>query len=356
MRIGIVCKVIDNFGDAGFSLRLARALVCKQHQVWLFHDNSQVFKALYPTRQNPELKMVDASNGLTLSDDGCGFDLLIEPFGTSSEHTTARFDLELKNRFANTPWVLIDYLSSEPWVENFHLSQSVDPVNGHRTTYFYPGFNQRTGGLIHCDYPKNLLRPIEKRPAAVLKVFVFAYPEAPLQELMSAVRHGTPENRQCQLYLAGDLGSAEDHPHTRRVEFCPQDEFDELLAAHDVLFVRGEDSFVRAQLAAKPLVWQIYATEDQAHAGKLLSFFRVYSEGLSAACAKALWACWASWNKLAGSDELSPCWYSVLTHLNELEAHALTWREKLLAGPELVKEVLTWRLQQTPTLPEKTDL
>ena len=46
-------------------------------------------------------------------------------------------------------------------------------------------------------------------------------------------------------------------------------EFDHLLWASDVNFVRGEDSLVRAIWAGRPLVWQIYPQHDGVHHVKL---------------------------------------------------------------------------------------
>ncbi len=40
-----------------------------------------------------------------------------------------------------------------------------------------------------------------------------------------------------------------------RLPFVPQHDFDRLLALADGLIIRGEDSFVRAQWAAKPFFW-----------------------------------------------------------------------------------------------------
>jgi len=51
-----------------------------------------------------------------------------------------------------------------------------------------------------------------------------------------------------------------------------QEDFDHLLWACDLNFVRGEDSLVRAIWANKPFVWHIYPQEDQAHATKLEAF------------------------------------------------------------------------------------
>ena len=51
-----------------------------------------------------------------------------------------------------------------------------------------------------------------------------------------------------------------------------QRDFDHLLWACDLNFVRGEDSLVRALWAGKPFVWQIYPQDDDAHLDKLDAF------------------------------------------------------------------------------------
>jgi uncharacterized repeat protein (TIGR03837 family) len=51
-----------------------------------------------------------------------------------------------------------------------------------------------------------------------------------------------------------------------------QIDFDHLLWASDINFVRGEDSIVRAIWAGKPFVWQIYPQDDGAHGPKLEAF------------------------------------------------------------------------------------
>lgn len=360
MRIGIVCKVIDNFGDAGFALRLAKAFAVKGHSVTLFHDSSSTFDALYPERDIQALRLVDASLGLHQSDIPQRFDLLLEPFGSSSEQTNNRFDLWLKAAHHNTPWLLIDYLSSEDWVENFHLNNSVDPKSGHITTYFYPGFNSKTGGLIHCDYPVDLRGCQGESEEGGPKLFVFAYSNAPVLDLLINCETANNAGAKIQIGLSNwEWPKGETTAQFQcmtPLPFCPQSEFDNLLANYDVLFVRGEDSFVRAQLAGKPFIWQIYATPDNAHATKLASFFHLYSQGLGVDCATALWNCWCSWNRLSDFTDFSASWNILNSHWPELRTHAKTWQKKLFDGPELVKEVLTWHGRQTPTLIEKPDL
>ncbi|MCE2747050.1 MAG: elongation factor P maturation arginine rhamnosyltransferase EarP [Burkholderiales bacterium] len=358
MHIGIVCKVIDNFGDAGFSLRLAKALVAMGHSVDLFHDEPTTFQALYPRHENNKLSLIDAT--------GIDFEiqrlktpeLILEPFGTSSEQTKFRFDSALKRLFPETPWLLIDYLSSESWVESFHLSNSADPSTGHVTTFFYPGFTDKTGGLIHCDYPTHLIGKRAASDATSLNIFVFAYPNAPIRELIDSCNAMNTRGSDLQIGLAGNAAAPEQGDCANAIPFVAQSGFDELLATYDVLFVRGEDSFVRAQLAGKPFIWQIYPTEDNAHAEKLACFFDLYSTGLGADCKLALWNCWLGWNGIGSEPmpDFGKSWIALLPHLPELQTHALKWQSRLLNGRELVKEVLTWRSLQTPTLNEKPDL
>jgi uncharacterized repeat protein (TIGR03837 family) len=63
--------------------------------------------------------------------------------------------------------------------------------------------------------------------------------------------------------------------HTGPITYLPaltQNEFDHLLWACDLNFVRGEDSLVRALWAGQPLVWHLYAQHDDAHHTKLEAF------------------------------------------------------------------------------------
>lgn len=63
-----------------------------------------------------------------------------------------------------------------------------------------------------------------------------------------------------------------------RLPFVPQEEFDDILRAVDGAVIRGEDSFVRAQLAGTPLLWATYPTEDKAHEIKLDAWLARFRE------------------------------------------------------------------------------
>jgi uncharacterized repeat protein (TIGR03837 family) len=60
--------------------------------------------------------------------------------------------------------------------------------------------------------------------------------------------------------------------HISPLPYFSQTEFDALLWACDLNFVRGEDSLVRALWAGQPWVWHIYPQDDLAHHDKLHAF------------------------------------------------------------------------------------
>ena len=57
-----------------------------------------------------------------------------------------------------------------------------------------------------------------------------------------------------------------------QLPYLSQSDYDHLLWACDLNFVRGEDSVIRALWAGKPFVWHIYPQDDNAHHDKLLAF------------------------------------------------------------------------------------
>jgi uncharacterized repeat protein (TIGR03837 family) len=71
------------------------------------------------------------------------------------------------------------------------------------------------------------------------------------------------------------------HLQVSVVPFLAQARFDLLLWAVDAALVRGEDSFVRAQLAGLPMLWDIYPQSAGAHLKKLAAFLDRYQSELS---------------------------------------------------------------------------
>ena len=124
----------------------------------------------------------------------------------------------------------------------------------------------------------------------------------------------------------------------RIVPFVPQPDYDELLWACDVNFVRGEDSFVRAQWAARPMAWHIYPQEEDVHHVKLGAFLDIYCAGLAAAPAAAVREFFRAWN---GDGALTgELWERWLGFLPELRCHALQWQKKLIKQQDLCSRLV----------------
>ena len=96
-------------------------------------------------------------------------------------------------------------------------------------------------------------------------------------------------------------------------------------------FVRGEDSFVRAQWAGKPFIWQIYPQHDEVHLKKLEAFLMLYGKQLGQPANVALQGMWRAWNTETSSIETGAghSWPAFIAARGELERHAQHWAQQL---------------------------
>ena len=119
------------------------------------------------------------------------------------------------------------------------------------------------------------------------------------------------------------------------IPFVAQDDYDRLLWLSTVNFVRGEDSFVRAQWAARPFVWHIYPQADGAHWRKLDAFVDRHVAGLAPEPAAALRRFWRAWNGAPDAVPIDAAWLDFAAARPHLEAHADAWAAQLAALPDL---------------------
>lgn len=276
----IFCVVVDNYGDAGVCWRLARQLAVEYGwQVRLFIDNPASLDRLAPDHGPvavapwPHAALHDGP-----------VDVVIEAFAC----TLPEFYIAAMARREKKPvWLNLEYLSAENWVGELHGKPSPHPRLPLVKYFFFPGFDERTGGLLReADYEARRLAfdatafrtefGLPKKVPHELTLSLFSYPDAPVAPLMQAL--ASSEHPILLLLPGSDAapftqGALSTHP----LPFLPQVRYDELLWACDLNFVRGEDSFVRAQWAGKPFVWQIYPQADAAHCVKLDAFLARYT-------------------------------------------------------------------------------
>jgi uncharacterized repeat protein (TIGR03837 family) len=277
-------------------------------------------------------------------------DVVVEAFGCD---LPPAFIARMSQGHPQPLWINLEYLSAEAYVRRSHglpSPQLSGPGRGLTKWFHYPGFEDGTGGLIRetqlmaeresFDARAWLQEMLAALGQAVQPgervVSLFCYPDAPVPLLLEIL------GRQPTLLLltpgaaAQAVSNAGPHaPALRCVEppWLCQSEFDRLLWACELNFVRGEDSFVRAQWAGAPFVWQIYAQSEDAHAVKLDAFMQLFLAGADAAVATDLRALWRAWNGLGP-------WPVHLPAHAPWTAAALRWRSGLLQRADLVTQLL----------------
>ena len=125
------------------------------------------------------------------------------------------------------------------------------------------------------------------------------------------------------------------------IPFVEQPDYDRILWGCDLNFVRGEDSFVRAQWAGRPLVWHIYPQSERAHEVKLAEFARRYSHGLHEPRREAVERFFRVWNGLdAGSASFEEIWRWFAANQSALRLHAEDWAWRLAEQPDLTAQLV----------------
>lgn len=119
------------------------------------------------------------------------------------------------------------------------------------------------------------------------------------------------------------------------IPFLPQESYDQLLWVCDVNFVRGEDSFVRAQWAGKPFVWHAYPQQQGAHRAKIRAFLERYTAALNPAGATAMHGLWIAWNGLEGGPSLAEAWHTFDAEAEPIARFARHWATDLATLPDL---------------------
>ncbi|MEO1765962.1 elongation factor P maturation arginine rhamnosyltransferase EarP [Thiobacter sp. AK1] len=365
----IFCTVIDNFGDAGVCWRLARQLAREYgFVVRLWIDRPAVLSRLVPAVQ-PDVPEQSVS--------GVEVRRLTHPFPQVRPHEVVieAFGCALPENFVEamarrTPapmWINLEYLSAEDWVAHYHALASPHPRLPLVKYFFFPGFGPNTGGLLREADLFDRRAAFQADPtaqaafwqglgvpppqAAAQRISLFAYENAAVAELLRLWVEGPdpvfcllPEGRllpQAAAALGEPLATGRIVRRGRLtlhvLPFLPQDEYDRLLWACDFNFVRGEDSFVRAQWAARPFAWHIYAQDDEVHWRKLNAFLAVYGAGLAPAPAAGLAALWHAWNRQAG---VARAWQAYVAHAAALADHARRWAAQLGRHPSLAQRLV----------------
>ena len=298
LRWDIFCRVIDNLGDLGVCWRLAWQLARRGQAVRLWVDEAEALGWMAPEGE-PGVEVRPWTTPINLAGITPG-DAMVEAFGCEIDPDfIAAYASYIRSVAKKSIWINLEYLSAEDFATRCHgLPSPVmsGPGAGLSKHFFYPGFTAGTGGLLR--EPDLTLRQEQFDRAAWLAgqglnwqgerlVSLFCYEPAGLGALLATLANDLQPT--CLLVTQGRAGTAvraEIFDKNRRQPlwnkrkqlsffYLPQltqTDFDHLLWASDVNFVRGEDSLVRALWAGKPMVWHIYPQDEHAHVPKLHAF------------------------------------------------------------------------------------
>ncbi|WP_435037575.1 elongation factor P maturation arginine rhamnosyltransferase EarP [Pseudomonas neuropathica] len=352
-RWDIFCTVVDNFGDIGVTWRLARQLAAEHGlAVRLWVDDLRAFERICPEidigaaqqwQQGVEVRQWPAE---WLHTDAA--DVVIAAF--ACQLPTDYMDA-MAGREQPPLWMNLDYLSAEDWVTGCHGLPSVK-YKSVQKFFFFPGFQPGTGGLLRergllgqrrqfqqdAEAQRQFLQGLGvDRAADAQLISLFAYENAGLASWLDVLAADVapthllvPEGR-----ILGDVARwlgvetlAVGAIHVRQsltvqvLPFVRQDQYDHLLWCCDFNAVRGEDSFVRAQWAGRPMLWHIYQQDEDIHLDKLDAFLALYTKGLSPAAAEAMNGLWRAWS---ASQPIGEHWLATRKHWPELQENAEKW-------------------------------
>lgn len=367
----IFCTVIDNYGDIGVAWRLARRLARDHgHAVRLWVDDLDSFARIAPGLDPALPRQVLADIDILhwpqtdFPADIVPADAVIEAFGCRLPDS---FENAMAAQAVKPAWINLEYLSAEDWTLSHHKLPSPHPRLPLTKHFFFPGFDAASGGLICEDGLIDaraawqaddaaqdaywLRRGLPPRVPGELRVSLFAYHNPAAAKLLQAwadgplpVRCLVPEGKVLpdvsglfgRALRAGDharLGNLDVHA----LPLSDQDDYDRLLWSCDFNCVRGEDSLVRSQWAARPMLWHIYPQDDDAHLAKLKAFLDQYCAGLPTDMAAALHALNLAWNR---DGDIAAAWRDAAPWLPAWREHATNWQQHLLKDGDLAARLL----------------
>ena len=363
----IFCSVVDNYGDIGVTWRLARQLVAEHGQaVRLWVDDLAAFIRLCPDADGQAACQMCQGVEVRAWVDGVRLgpqiDVVIEAFACQ---LPSAIEDELRSASSTPCWINLEYLSAEQWIESCHGLPS--PQGGGLSKYFFfPGFAPATGGLLREHDLIDRRDAFQADPIAqqeflaqlgvsrqqdALLVSLFTYENPALARWLDIWAAGAsftqvlvPEGRALNDIheWAGKSLSVGDTLKRgslviQVVPFISQSKFDYLLWACDFNVVRGEDSFVRAQWAGRPMLWHIYPQADEAHLDKLDAFLARYIDVLPEDVAGCVRDLAQGWNTQQMDQAVWEAWQQ---KRKRIELHARDWCDTLCRQADLAAQLV----------------
>lgn len=414
-RWDIFCHIVDNFGDIGICWRLSQQLANEHHlQIRLFIDDLVIAsKIIQGLRHDQNSQIINNIEICSWSDFDIEThtDIVLENTVLANavlpDVVLETFSCELPSVYIQkicaqqTIWINLEYLSAEAWVSDFHTKPSRHPALLITKYFFFPGLRLDTGGLIReadlitkrdaflnsialqdefwlnlqtskADPKKTVIN--NNTHTNSIKISLFCYLQAPINNLLLALAES---DQAIDLYLPIDdnliafndvltdfkfiinenaiYGNLTIHV----IPFLSQADYDRLLWACDLNFVRGEDSWIRAIWAGKPFIWQPYIQSDDTHIKKITAFLEIYThstEKQSTEISSTIYQANLAWSQRPATDSLTKTalkstaslkktlvqepWASLINNLSEFQRYAEKRSNALINQPDLATKLV----------------
>ncbi|MFK7965726.1 MAG: elongation factor P maturation arginine rhamnosyltransferase EarP [Burkholderiaceae bacterium] len=361
-RVTLACEVLDNFGDAGITWRLACQLADEwQADITIAIDLPELLTLWQENRERrrtQESESSPASQRIRIvkldHPDATQSrpDLIIAMLGT-----TVPAAMRAQIREQKIGWIRYEYLTAEPWVDSFHGLRSIKPDDGMTEWFYYPGYTLASGGLLREKTLLDDLAPFTKphsnasgetrhwlearqldSPAEHFRVCLFGYAEPDTQALIDAL---LAQPRPMSIFISEslakglslDMTDARLRPHA----WLDQPDFDRLLASCDLNLVRGEDSWLRAQWTGQPMFWQPYRQPEGGHIDKLNGYLNRLLASTDAPVANTLRQAMLAVNHGGDLASALPAWFSQREQIKTIHQQ---WRAQLAAQSSLSERLL----------------
>jgi uncharacterized repeat protein (TIGR03837 family) len=362
-RWDLFCTVVDYLGDAAICWRLARQLALEHGlapRLWI--DRPEALASLVPaavpgaTLDGVRIEHADPADprlAATAPDEVA--DVVVRTLASTLPEA---YRAAMRARRPRATWIAYEYLSAEDWVASHHglPSPKPDALVEH---FFFPGFGPRTGGLLReADLiarrdafvadpvaRTGLLASLGVAPAPGERLAsLFCYPDAAVVALLDALA-ARPEPWRV-LVPQGVATAAAGHPLALPVPFVPQRDYDALLWSCDLNLVRGEDSFVRALWAGRPMVWQAYRQPGDVHRAKVRAFVGAWARDAapSPAAARGVAAMHEAWNAppAVAAAALPDALRTLLDALDQAAPACARWADVNAATPDLASRLVAF--------------
>lgn len=355
MTVCILCKVVDNFGDAGFAWRLASSLLQKRSSLDLRFvcDSLKTLSALdskiKPNKIKQRVKKITIYDWH--ADDFCEREfgnenaiIIVQCFQCPYPFWLEKILFDAKT-ISSALIVNVDYLTAENYAAEFHLLPSLTRRRAVQKINFMPGFSEKTAGLLFRNGGVTLHSNKKKQ---TILFFCYERDCAPImQALSNAQKHyekkmrvllawGAMQKKMLAFQIKRDFTM-------EALPFLRQKKWDALLGKCSILFVRGEDSLASACLLGLPFIWQAYAQDENYQLVKVRALLETMRKHFLQKDFLILERAWILYNDAKADGEALACaLFDFLTNAEKMRASFFSFSNELKSHGDFAEHLLSF--------------